>query len=105
MSQSSENVHQFYQLFHQLTAHILRYDHSEFRNHENLVRKAGISKILDGGMLAQFLEFMSMQQESASALPLGSVATVTLDLNKILLSIISVNRVVQLLERVYYALN
>ena len=46
-----------------------------------------------------------MQQESASALPLGSLATVTSDSNQILLSTISVNLVVQLLERVYYALN
>ena len=56
-------------------------------------------------MLAQFLELMSMQQEVALALPLGSLETVTSDSKQILLSTISVNRVVQLLERVYYVLN
>lgn len=90
---------------HQLTAPILGNDHNEFRSRENSVRKAGVSKILDGDMLAQFLELTSMQQEAVLALPLGSLETVTSSSKQTLLSPISVNRVVQLLERVHYALN
>ncbi|RVW46976.1 hypothetical protein CK203_074372 [Vitis vinifera] len=66
---------------------------------------AGVSKILDGDMLAQFLELTSMQQEAVLALPLGSLEAVTSSSKQTLLSPISVNRVVQLLERVHYALN
>lgn len=90
---------------HQLTAPILGNDHNEFRSRENSVRKAGVSKILDGDMLAQFLELTSMQQEAVLALPLGSLEAVTSSSKQTLLSPISVNRVVQLLERVHYALN
>ena len=37
---------------HQLTTSILGNDHNEFQSCENSVRKAGVSKILDGDMLA-----------------------------------------------------
>lgn len=67
-------------------------------------KQVGVRKMLDGDMLAQFLELTSMQQEAVLALPLSSP-------NKIMLSTkqspprISVNQVVRLLERVHYALN
>lgn len=56
-------------------------------------------------MLAQFLELTSLQQEAVLALPLGSLERVTPISKQTSLSPISVNRVVQLLERVHYALN
>ena len=56
-------------------------------------------------MLAQFLELTNMQQEAVLALPLGSLETVTSSSKQALPSPISVNRVVQLLERIHYALN
>ena len=56
-------------------------------------------------MLAQFLELTSKQQETILSLPLGSSETVKSSLKPHLLSPIPVNQVVQLLERVHYALN
>ncbi|XP_027069184.1 splicing factor 3B subunit 3 isoform X1 [Coffea eugenioides] len=88
-------------VIHPLTAPILGNDHNDFRGRESSV---GTRKILDGDMLAQFLELTSMQQEAVLALPLSS-------LNKVMLSTkqspprITVNQVVRLLERVHYALN
>lgn len=87
---------------HPLTAPVLGNDHDDFRSRENPV---GIPKILDGDMLAQFLELTSKQQETILSLPLGSSETVKSSLKPHLLSPIPVNQVVQLLERVHYALN
>ncbi|GFZ03684.1 cleavage and polyadenylation specificity factor (CPSF) A subunit protein [Actinidia rufa] len=58
---------------HPLTAPILGNDHNEFRSRQC---SAGVPKILDGDMLAQFLELTSMQQEAVVALPLGSPDTI-----------------------------
>ncbi|XP_073525723.1 uncharacterized protein [Phyllobates terribilis] len=54
---------------HPLTAPILGNNHAEFRGRENLV---GGCQILDGDMLAQFLELTSIQQETVLALPCAS---------------------------------
>ncbi|KAI3471505.1 hypothetical protein Pfo_028155 [Paulownia fortunei] len=83
-----------------LTAPILGNDHSEFRSRES---RAGIPKILDGDILAQFLELTSMQQEAVLALPPGTPNTVMLSLKPSMPAM--VNQVVRLLERVHYALN
>lgn len=56
-------------------------------------------------MLTQFLELTSLQQETILSLPLGSLETVNSTSKPHLLSPIPVNQVVQLLERVHYALN
>lgn len=62
-------------------------------------------RILDGDMLAQFLELTSMQQEAVLlSLPLGSPKTVMLTL-KSSPPPITANQVVRILERVHYALN
>ncbi|KAB1222445.1 Splicing factor 3B subunit 3 [Morella rubra] len=87
---------------HPLTAPVLGNDHNEFRCRENPV---GVPKILDGDMLTQFLELTSMQQEAILSLPLGSSETIKASLKAHSPSAISVNLVVQLLERVHYALN
>ncbi|KAK1578692.1 hypothetical protein Q3G72_032416 [Acer saccharum] len=58
---------------HPLTAPILGNDHNEFRSRENPV---GSPKMLDGDMLAQFLELTSMQQEDVLSLPCGPPDTV-----------------------------
>ncbi|XP_031274182.1 splicing factor 3B subunit 3 [Pistacia vera] len=86
---------------HPLTAPMLGNDHNEFRSRENPV---GTPKILDGDMLAQFLELTSKQQEAVLSLPLGSLDTKSS--SKLSPSSpIPVSQVVQLLERVHYALN
>ncbi|KAH7853889.1 hypothetical protein Vadar_007697 [Vaccinium darrowii] len=88
---------------HPLTAPILGNDHNEFRSRES---STGVPKILDGDMLAQFLELTSMQQEAVLALPLGSLDTVMLSSKQPSSTApITVNQVVRLLERVHYALN
>ncbi|XP_010257605.1 PREDICTED: splicing factor 3B subunit 3 [Nelumbo nucifera] len=86
---------------HPLTAPILGNDHNEFRGRES---SAGTPKILDGDMLAQFLELTSMQQEAVLALPLGFTNAGT-SRSKPPRSPIPVNQVVRLLEQVHYALN
>lgn len=84
---------------HHLTAPVLGNDHNEFRSRENPV---GAPKILDGDMLTQFLELTNMQQNNILSLePLDAVKPSL----KPLLPQFSVNQVVQLLERVHYALN
>ncbi|XP_071724856.1 uncharacterized protein [Rutidosis leptorrhynchoides] len=89
-------------VLHPLTAPILGNDHNEFRSRELPI---GVRKILDGDMLAQFLELTSLQQDAVLSLPL-STSTETLKLgSKFSSSPIPLNRVVQLLERVHYALN
>ncbi|XP_008241148.1 PREDICTED: splicing factor 3B subunit 3 [Prunus mume] len=86
---------------HPLTAPILGNDHNEYRSRENPV---GVPKILDGDMLSQFLELTGMQQEAVLSSPLGAQGTVKPGL-KSRYALIPVNQVVQLLERVHYALN
>uniref|UniRef100_A0A7N0UVI7 DNA damage-binding protein 1 n=1 Tax=Kalanchoe fedtschenkoi TaxID=63787 RepID=A0A7N0UVI7_KALFE len=85
---------------HFLTAPILGNNHKEFRGRES---SAGVPAILDGDMLTQFLELTSMQQEAILALPPGvpDKGTVSLKTSKP----VSMNEVVQVLERVHYALN
>lgn len=83
-----------------LTAPILGNDHNEFRSRES---RPGVPKILDGDILAQFLELTSMQQEAVLALPLGTPNTVKLSQKPP--TPVMVNQVVRLLERVHYALN
>lgn len=86
-------------IVHPLTAPILGNNHSEFRGRGS---PAGVPKILDGDMLAQFLELTSIQQEAvlASSLPCtGSSGS------KPPHSTIPVDQVVRLLERVHYARN
>lgn len=87
---------------HPLTAPILGNDHNEFRSRES---SAGVPKILDGDMLAQFLELTNMQQEAVLALPLGSPDRVMFNSKPSSPVSITVNQVVRLLERVHYALN
>ncbi|XP_061372111.1 pre-mRNA-splicing factor RSE1 isoform X1 [Gastrolobium bilobum] len=85
---------------HHLTAPVLGNDHNEFRSRENPV---GIPKILDGDMLTQFLELTSMQQKiilSSEPPDMGKPS-----LKPLLPPHVPVNQVVQLLERVHYALN
>lgn len=86
---------------HPLTAPILGNDHNEFRGREN---PTGAPKILDGDMLTQFLELTRMQQEAVLSLPLGTKDAVSSS-SKTSPSPIPINQVVQLLERVHYALN
>eukprot|EP00258_Populus_trichocarpa_P005451 XP_002308344.2 splicing factor 3B subunit 3 [Populus trichocarpa] len=87
---------------HPLTAPVLGNDHHEFRSRENPV---GVPKILDGDMLAQFLELTSSQQEAVLSLPLGPPDTIKTNLKPFSTLPISISQVVQLLERVHYALN
>ncbi|XP_042053736.1 probable splicing factor 3B subunit 3 [Salvia splendens] len=77
-----------------LTTPILGNDHNEFRSREC---RGGVPKILDGDILAQFLELTSMQQEGVLALPAN--------LSQKPPTPVMVNQVVRLLERVHYALN
>lgn len=85
---------------HPLTAPILGNNHSEFRSREN---QAGVPSILDGDMLAQFLELTSIQQEAVLGLPCAT-SEVSSSSRSLHLPV-SVNQVVQLLERVHYVLN
>ncbi|KAG8371805.1 hypothetical protein BUALT_Bualt12G0001400 [Buddleja alternifolia] len=87
-----------------LTAPILGNDHNEFRSRESKSNgQAGVRKILDGDMLAQFLELTNMQQDAILASPHGSPNTITLSSKPSMP--VMVNQVVRLLERVHYALN
>lgn len=87
---------------HPLTEPILGNDHNEFRSRES---SAGVPRILDGDMLAQFLELTSMQQELVLSLPLASPDTVVLSPKPSTPPPVTVNQVVRLLERVHNALN
>ncbi|KAL2345350.1 hypothetical protein Fmac_006635 [Flemingia macrophylla] len=87
-------------VLHHLTAPVLGNDHNEFRSRENRV---GVPKILDGDMLTQFLELTSMQQKMILASEAPDMVKPCL--KQLLTSHVSVNQVVQLLERVHYALN
>uniref|UniRef100_A0A1D1Y3V3 Splicing factor 3B subunit 3 n=2 Tax=Anthurium amnicola TaxID=1678845 RepID=A0A1D1Y3V3_9ARAE len=83
---------------HPWTAPILGNDHAEFRGRGS---PAGAPTILDGDMLAQFLELTSMQQEAVLA-PFCTPNTIASSSKPFA---ISIDRVVRLLERVHYALN
>ncbi|XP_065857046.1 pre-mRNA-splicing factor rse1 isoform X2 [Euphorbia lathyris] len=87
-------------LVHPLTAPILGNDHIEFRSRENPIEAP---KILDGDVLAQFVELTSGQQEAILSLPVGQLDTVKRGL-KSPLPPIQVSQVVQLLERVHHAI-
>ncbi|XP_015898900.3 uncharacterized protein LOC107432303 isoform X1 [Ziziphus jujuba] len=88
-------------IVHRLTAPILGNDHNEYRSRENQI---GVPKILDGDMLAQFLELTNLQQEAILSFPLGTKDTPRSKL-KWSSSSIPLNEVVRLLERVHYALS
>ncbi|XP_047329442.1 splicing factor 3B subunit 3 isoform X2 [Impatiens glandulifera] len=83
---------------HELTAPILGNDHSDFRSRGT---SAGLPLILDGDMLAQFLELTSMQQEDVLYGPPDETEK-PLPSSK---QTFTTNDVVRLLERVHYALN
>lgn len=84
---------------HPLTSPTLGNDHKEFRGRGS----QGVATILDGDMLAQFLELTSMQQESVLASPCSPNTKASP--SNLYRSTIPVSQVVRLLERVYYALN
>ncbi|KAK6945421.1 Cleavage/polyadenylation specificity factor, A subunit, N-terminal [Dillenia turbinata] len=85
---------------HPLTAPVLGNDHNEFRSREI---SAGVLKILDGDMLAQFLELTSLQQEAVLAFPISNLNS--FKFSKSDTPHITVNQVVQVLERVHSALH
>ncbi|XP_051138626.1 pre-mRNA-splicing factor prp12-like isoform X2 [Andrographis paniculata] len=82
-----------------LTSPILGNDHNEFRSRGS---RAGIPKVLDGDILAQFLELTTMQQEAVLTSPQHSNEAVS-GLKPSMP--VMVNQVVRLLERVHYALS
>ncbi|URE40577.1 CPSF A subunit region [Musa troglodytarum] len=84
---------------HRLTCPVLGNEHKEYRGRG---MPAGVPNILDGDMLMQFLELTSLQQKSVLASPGSSMHASASDLHQ---SPLSVNTVVQLLERIHYALN
>ncbi|KAL5976750.1 hypothetical protein ACLOJK_021083 [Asimina triloba] len=93
---------------HPLTAPILGNDHNEFRGRESPRLpssdfKAGVPKILDGDMLAQFLELTSIQQEAVLAG--GSTSAGTSSSKRRPPPSVPTDQVVRLLERIHYALN
>ncbi|KAK1287153.1 hypothetical protein QJS10_CPB19g00837 [Acorus calamus] len=84
---------------HPLTSPFLGNDHREFRGRGP---KVGVPTILDGDMLAQFLELTNVQQEAVlSSSGSSDRGSSSHSAN----SPISINQVVQLLERVHHALN
>ncbi|KAL5708525.1 hypothetical protein ACHQM5_019314 [Ranunculus cassubicifolius] len=87
---------------HPLTEPVLKNDHSEFRGRGS---PAGVPKILDGDMLSQFLELTSLQQEAVLSFSLGMSERESSSSRSISNSTVPVNQVVQLLERIHYALN
>lgn len=87
---------------HPLTSPILGNNHNEYRSRQS---SAGVPRILDGDMLAQFLELTNTQQEDILALPRAPHSNFTSSSSKAPFSRINVNKVVRLLERVHNALN
>lgn len=83
-----------------LTSPILGNNHSEFRSRES---RGGIPKMLDGDILAQFLELTSMQQETVLAAPHATANEITQSSKPSMPA--KVSQVVRLLERVHYALS
>ncbi|KAF5181745.1 Splicing factor 3b subunit [Thalictrum thalictroides] len=87
---------------HPLTEPVLNNDHNEFRGRGS---PAGVPKILDGDMLAQFLELTSLQQEEVLSFSLGMSERDSSSSRSVSEPPTPVNQVVRLLERVHYALN
>ncbi|XP_010498325.1 PREDICTED: pre-mRNA-splicing factor prp12-like [Camelina sativa] len=87
---------------HPLTAPVLGNDHKEFRGRENPYQA---TKILDGDMLAQFLELTNRQQESVLSTPPPSPSTSKASSKQRSSPPLMLHQVVQLLERVHYALH
>uniref|UniRef100_A0A1J3E4J0 Pre-mRNA-splicing factor prp12 n=1 Tax=Noccaea caerulescens TaxID=107243 RepID=A0A1J3E4J0_NOCCA len=87
---------------HTLTAPVLGNDHKEFRGREN---PSQATKILDGDMLAQFLELTNRQQESVLSTTQPSPSTSKASSKQCLSPPVMLHQVVQLLERVHYALH
>lgn len=88
---------------HPLTAPVLGNDHKEFRGREI---PSQATKILDGDMLAQFLELTNRQQESVlSTTPLPLPSTIKASSKQSPSPPLMLHQVVQLLERVHYALH
>lgn len=83
-----------------LTAPVLGNIHSEFRGRGSPV---GVCKVLDGDMLAQFLELTSMQQQAVLAGQPGPTSDAAN--STALQRSIPVDQVLRLLERVHNALN
>ncbi|KAJ3670186.1 hypothetical protein LUZ60_010510 [Juncus effusus] len=81
---------------HKLTSPVLGNDHKEFRSRG---APAGVPTILDGDLLVQFLELTSLQQEAVLMSPGGQSTKFESQAAHI-----TVNQVVQTLERVHYAL-
>ncbi|KAJ0263855.1 Uncharacterized protein HA466_0023060 [Hirschfeldia incana] len=87
---------------HPLTAPVLGNDHKEFRGRAN---PSQATKILDGDMLAQFLELTNRQQESVLSTPQPSSSTLKANSKQSSSPPLMLHQVVQLLERVHYALH
>ncbi|KAL0717041.1 hypothetical protein Bca4012_066363 [Brassica carinata] len=87
---------------HPLTAPVLGNDHKEFRGRES---PSQATKILDGDMLAQFLELTNRQQESVLSTTLPSSSTIKESSKQCPSPPLMLHQVVQLLERVHYALH
>ncbi|KAK8954298.1 DNA damage-binding protein 1b [Platanthera zijinensis] len=83
---------------HPLTAPVTGNDHKEFRGRGSQV---GVPTILDGDMLIQFLELTREQQEAVLSLPCSENNSPTFDSSHP----ISVNQVIQALERIHHALS
>lgn len=83
-----------------LTAPVLGNIHSQFRGRGSPV---GVCKVLDGDMLAQFLELTSMQQQAVLAGQPGPTSDAAN--STALQRSIPVDQVLRLLERVHNALN
>jgi splicing factor 3B subunit 3 len=83
-----------------LTAPVLGNIHSQFRGRGSPV---GVCKVLDGDMLAQFLELTSMQQQAVLAGQPGPTSDAAN--SAALQRSIPVDQVLRLLERVHNALN
>ncbi|KAH9329512.1 hypothetical protein KI387_001620, partial [Taxus chinensis] len=83
-----------------LTAPVLGNNHAQFRGRDSPV---GVCKVLDGDMLAQFLELTSMQQRAVLAAQpvLASDAANSHTLQRSL----PLDQVLRLLEQVHNALN
>ncbi|KAJ0249432.1 Uncharacterized protein HA466_0149260 [Hirschfeldia incana] len=87
---------------HPLTAPVLGNDHKEFRGRESPPQAR---KILDGDMLAQFLELTNRQQESVLSTPQPSSSTLKESSKQCPSPPLMLHQVVHLLERVHYALH
>lgn len=83
---------------HPLTAPVIGNDHKEFRGRGT---QAGVPTILDGDMLIQFLELTREQQEAVLSIHCSEKNSPTFDSSHP----ISVNQVIQTLERIHHALS